>query len=575
VKGFKLGEQIGFGGFGVVYRGLQTSVERDVAIKIILPRYANQPDFIRRFEAEAFLVAKLEHPHIVPLYDYWREPNAAYLIMRLLRGGDLGARLQLNGPLDLATFQQNAFQIGRALAEAHRHQIVHRDIKPANVLLDENGNAYLTDFGIAKNLDLGDTAQLTQDGALLGSPAYISPEQIKNEPNEPVSDIYCFGLLMFEMLTGQRAFNGPTPVAYLQQHLNETIPSILTVNPDLPPKLDGVLRRAGAKNPQERFPNMRELLAALQNCFAERAATVTTAGETGTPPLSPDAVSALDNPYRGLRPFSEADAELFYGRETFTQKLLDMLSDDSDLERFVAVVGPSGSGKSSVVRAGLLPALRRGGLPDSQNWFIVDFAPGGQPWEELEAALLRVTAVPHDDLRTRLQADREGLLRTVNGILPADEAIDLLLIIDQFEELFTLVADEQVRADFLEGLVTALLSPHSRLRVVLTMRADFIDKPLGYLDFGELLQQRMALLLPLSPDELARAITKPVESLGMALEPDLVATISREAGGEPGMLPLLQYALTELFAQREGALLTMAQYRQTDGVHGALTKRAE
>jgi transcriptional regulator with XRE-family HTH domain len=175
VKGFQLGERMGSGGFGVVYRALQPSVGREVAIKIILPRYANHPNFIRRFEAEAHLIAQLEHPHIVPLYDYWREPDAAYLIMRLLRGGSLEDQLK-NGPIPLPLISQYTRQIGLALDVAHRHGVIHRDIKPANVLLDEEANAYLADFGIAKNLEGVNGHSLTEDGVLIGSPAYISPD---------------------------------------------------------------------------------------------------------------------------------------------------------------------------------------------------------------------------------------------------------------------------------------------------------------------------------------------------------------------------------------------------------------
>src|SRR6476659_6609472 len=151
IKGYELREQIGEGGYGVVYRAYQSLVGRDVAVKIILPQYADNPDFIRRFEAEAQLVARLEHPYIVPLYDYWREPGVAYLVMRLLRGGSLHDLLQ-QGPLLLSLTLRVVDQVGAALHIAHRAGVVHRDLKPANILLDAEQNAYLADFGIAKNL---------------------------------------------------------------------------------------------------------------------------------------------------------------------------------------------------------------------------------------------------------------------------------------------------------------------------------------------------------------------------------------------------------------------------------------
>jgi len=158
IKGFELGQRIAVGGFGAVYRAVQPTVEREVAIKIILPQYADHPDFIRRFEAEAQLVARLEHPYIVPLYDYWREPSVAYLVMRLMRGGSLQAKLT-NGPLPTEIALRVMQQIGDALHSAHRAGVIHRDLKPANILMDEDDNAYLADFGFAKNLGNANLAQ--------------------------------------------------------------------------------------------------------------------------------------------------------------------------------------------------------------------------------------------------------------------------------------------------------------------------------------------------------------------------------------------------------------------------------
>ncbi len=572
VRGYQLGERIGSGGFGVVYRGLQTSVEREVAIKLILPHYADHPVFIRRFEAEAQLVARLEHPHIVPLYDYWREPGAAYLVMRLLRGGSLETLLA-DGPLPPHLLLPMFDQIGAALQAAHQADVVHRDIKPANILLDDNHNAYLADFGIAKDVGLGEP---TQGGAVVGSPAYFSPEQIQAEPVKPQSDIYCLGIMLYELLTGHKPFPGPSPLAYIQQHLGEPLPPLATYRSDLPAGLDAALARATAKDPADRYPDVLTFLADFRQAIAEeqrnRGAEVTF---SPLPLRTPAPLLELTNPYKGLRPFAEADADDFFGRDTLIQTLLTRLADDDDLARFLAVVGPSGSGKSSAVRAGLLPALRRGGLPGSEQWFITELVPGPQPMEELEAALLRVAINPPASLLAQLQADSRGLLRAVQRILPADPAVELLLVIDQFEELFTLVESEATRSHFIDSLVTALLDERSRLRLVITLRADFLDRPLQYVDLGDLLRQRTEFVLPLGPDELAEAILRPAARRGLLLEPGLAAEIVRDVGDQPGALPLLQYALTELFERREGRQLTRAAYQASGGVLGALARRAE
>ena len=569
IHGYELGERIGSGGFGVVYRAVQPVVEREVAVKIILPEFANDPEFIRRFESEARLVARLEHPHIVPLYDYWREPDAAYLVMRLLRGGSLRELLQ-PGPLAPDACLHMLDQIGVALHAAHRFGVIHRDLKPANILLDEDHNAYLADFGIAKNLGSPELDDQTQAGALLGSPAYASPEQIRSEGVRPQSDIYCLGVLVFEMLTGRTPYHGPTPIDYITQHLTQPLPPVQSANPALPAGLDGVLQRATAKEPARRYP---DVLSMLTDVHAALSGVI----EVSTAPPLPDAADTgeIKNPYKGLRAFSEADADDFFGRDELVRDLLGRMGEEGDLSRFLAVVGPSGSGKSSVVKAGLVPALRRGGLQSSEKWFITSMTPSAHPLEELEAALLRVAVNPPEKLLGQLAESERGLLRAVRRILPDDDVTDLVLVIDQFEELFTLVADESERAHFLQSLVTAVVEPNTRLRVVITLRADFTDRPLQYVDFGELVRQRTEFVLPLSPDELEQAIAGPARRAGLAVEAGLVQRIVREIGDQPGGLPLLQYALTELFERRQGRRLTLEAYVQSGGVTGALARRAE
>src|SRR5215831_15137055 len=199
IKGYELRDRIGEGGFGAVYRAYQPSVGREVAVKVILPQHSNHPDFIRRFEVEAQLIARLEHPHIVPLYDYWRDPDGAFLVMRWLPGSL--RRAIWRGPWSAEATARLLEQLAGALTVAHRESVIHRDIKPDNILLDEDENAYLADFGIAKNLSTG---SLTQEGAMVGSPAYITPEQIKGEPVTTRADIYSLGLVVYEALASEK-----------------------------------------------------------------------------------------------------------------------------------------------------------------------------------------------------------------------------------------------------------------------------------------------------------------------------------------------------------------------------------
>lgn len=590
VKGYELIERIGLGGFGAVYRASQPVIGREVAIKIILPQYANLPDFIRRFEVEAQLVAHLEHPHIVPLYDYWREPDGAYLVMRYLRGGSLSQSLAAIGPWILPDSARLLEQVAAALSVAHRHGIVHRDIKPANILLDEEQNAYLTDFGIAK--DLTTEIELPQTDGIVGSPYYLSPEQIRNESVTMQSDLYSLGILIYELLTGAHPFSMTSPITLMMKHLDEPLPALPALRPDLPSVFDEIIQKATAKDPADRYETAEEI------AFAFRLAVeglLRSPEKRGHQPATVFIVDRTpvnwgkaepENPYKGLRAFQEADARNFFGRRGVVQVLLnhfyplELREETMSIEqklpvrcRFLAVVGPSGSGKSSVVKAGLLPAIRQGRIPGSSHWFVVEMIPSTQPFAELAAALLRVAVHPPNELLTQLQSAATGLHEVLKLILPADG--QLFLHIDQFEELFTLTDDAFVRFQFLESLRQAVEVADSRLRLVLTLRADFYDQPLLFPEFGELIRQGTEVILPLNRQELEEAVVGPGGLAGIQFEEGLVETIINDVRDEPGSLPLLQYALTELFERRQGRLLTKEAYQMMGGALGALGRRAD
>ena len=279
------------------------------------------------------------------------------------------------------------------------------------------------------------------------------------------------------------------------------------------------------------------------------------------------------NPYKGLRPFGEEDAADFFGREALVARLVERLGMVARAGRFLAVVGPSGSGKSSAVRAGLVPALRAGALPGSERWLVAFMLPGARPFRELAAALRAVGAGASPWLDEQL-AQTGGLSAAIAAGLP-DEAPYLLLVIDQLEELFTLVEDDAERARFIAELVRALSADDGRLLVTVTLRADFFDRPLLSAGLGELVRTGTEVVTPLDRDELERAVVRPAESVGAQLEAGVATDVISEVALQPGQLPLLQYALTELFERSDGRRLTREGYVGIGGVLGALGRRAD
>jgi WD40 repeat protein len=540
---------VGAGGFGVVYRAWQPSVGREVAVKMVLPEHANQTDFIRRFEAEAELIARIEHPNIVPLYDYWRDPYGAYLVMRWL-SRNLKYVLQ-QGMIPLPTVATMLDQLCAALGVAHRAGIVHRDVKPENILLDENHNAYLADFGIAY---VHIQSQVPDaKNVVTGSLGYMTPEQLREEPVGPETDVYSLGIVLYEMISGQKPFSNDLSItALIDKQLDDPLPMIDLPDPRLSEAINEVIQRATRKDRSERYPDTLSFAAAFRVAIA------------------PGMVSAVSlpgvNPYKGLRAFQEADTPDFYGREMLVNSLVQRIEN----EHFLAIVGPSGSGKSSVVSAGVIPALRRGALLGSEKWFFVEMVPGTRPFENLETALLRVARSSY-----WLGEDDQSLYRAIQLSLPTTDETELVLFIDQFEELFTLVEDESVRLRFLRNLIQAITIPDTRLRLIITLRADFLDRPLSYPAFAPILRAASSFVLPLVPDELREAIVQPAERVGLIVDPALIDAILTDVTDQPGILPLVQYALTDLFERREGRVLTLRAYRAHGGVSGALANRAE
>lgn len=279
---YQLLEQIGQGGMATIFKAYQPSMDRYVAIKVLPSHFTEDETFVARFTQEARTLARLEHPHILPVHDYGEQEGLTYLVMRYIEAGTLKDWITRKGPVELDEAVRILDQVGRALDYAHSQGVVHRDIKPTNVLIDERGDAFLTDFGIAKLV--AGTAQFTATGAIVGTPAYMSPEQGMGKSIDHRSDIYSLGVVLYELVTGRVPFEAETPLAVLLQHVNAPLPVPRQVKPDLPQTVERVILKAMAKAPDDRFQSVGEMVEALHKSVTGMPT------EIGSPRRAPEAL---------------------------------------------------------------------------------------------------------------------------------------------------------------------------------------------------------------------------------------------------------------------------------------------
>src|SRR4051812_7727834 len=267
---YRLDARIGSGGMSTVYRAFDTVLERQVAIKLMHREIAGDSDQLERFRREARAVAQLNHPHVVGVIDAGEEGEedgftTPYIVFEYVEGETLKERIRRNGRLEVAESLAYAIEIARALGAAHEHQIVHRDVKPQNVLIDEEGAAKVTDFGIARTLH---QEGLTADGRVLGTTDYVSPEQALGHAVSGQSDLYSLGIVIFEMLTGDVPFKGENQVAVAMKHVREELPDVQIRRPEVSAALAAVLDRATAKDLGRRYPDAQSMIADLEQVLA-------------------------------------------------------------------------------------------------------------------------------------------------------------------------------------------------------------------------------------------------------------------------------------------------------------------
>ena len=285
---YKIIQVLGKGGMAIAYKARDTKLDRDVTVKVLRDDFIDDEDFIEKFRTEARSAASLSHPNIVSVYDVGNDGKIYYIVMEYVHGDDLKRTIEASAPFDSITVISIAIQIASALSNAHKHNIVHRDIKPQNILISLDGTTKVTDFGVARAIS---GATMATAANAVGSVHYFSPEQARGGYVDEKSDIYSLGITMFEMVTGTLPYDGDSSVAVALKHLKEQLPDMREFNPDISPLVEGIIKKATKKNPDERYENVDLLLADLRKALKEISQNVkNTSKVSGAIPIPNDEI---------------------------------------------------------------------------------------------------------------------------------------------------------------------------------------------------------------------------------------------------------------------------------------------
>jgi WD40 repeat protein/serine/threonine protein kinase len=591
VDHFHVLREIGRGGMGEVFLARDIRLGRRVALKVLRRNRMGSREAVERFFQEARTTARFSHPHIVGIYFVGEFAGNPYLALEYLEGESLQRRIDSGRP-GVWESARIGVAIAEALAEAHRHQILHRDLKPANVMIPPDGRLRVVDFGLAKllteeavaSIDLDGTGHggvdetggfepvRTAAGGLRGTPMYMAPELWTDGFVSGAADVWALGLILYELLSGIHPFP------------ERTIPQLcarITGSRPVPPLPDTVPRdlatlvgRCLDKRPQAR-PEASEVLDRLLGVLARR-------GEVRVEQRPP---------FRGLLPCDERDAGQFFGRDTEIDASLERLRQQPVLP----IVGPSGAGKTSFVLAGVVPRLREQG-----PWTVITLRPGRDPMRALASRLLLDRGRPSVDEDTQEGSqswrgpgvddlDREtaalaaslaespARLALLLAELAEHRGTHLLLVVDQLEELYTLSELAEVRRVFMEAICRGADDPQGPIRVVFTLRDDFLGR-LAETEAARQALGRLTVLRAPGMRELGDIVVRPVEAAGYAFEDDeLVSEMVAAVAGEPSALPLLQVTGQMLWRRRdeERRLLCREHYERMGGVAGSLVHHAD
>jgi eukaryotic-like serine/threonine-protein kinase len=580
IEQYEIIRELGRGGMGAVFLARDLKLGRRVAIKFL---QSSVPALTERFLLEARATARCTHENIIVIHEVSELEGMPYMVLEYLKGKTLthlmdDARLPPNRAVELIV------PVVRALECAHKQGIVHRDLKPDNIFMTESGTIKVLDFGIAKVLSqtpealLGNThtldnntfihaGELTQHGVAVGTLSYMAPEQWNAAVIDHRTDIWAIGIILFRMVTGSHPL---APLRGMQLRvtalLDQPMPSARDAGVSMPEELADVIDRCLRKRSEQRFASARQLLDALEPLLPGRYGRELEAGES---------------PYTGLTPFQESDANRFFGRAREIARMVAHIHDTP----LIGVIGPSGVGKSSFVRAGVIPALKSSG----EAWEAIVVRPGRYPLaalanivspmlaEDSGASSLSERIAEHQGALTRLSTE-PGYLGTVLRTRARKHNRKILLFVDQFEELYTLTPDARERMAFTACLAAMADDAVSPLRVMLSIRSDFLDRVSE--DRYFLAELTRGLFFLAAPDRvgLRDAIIQPAEMLRHRFETAaMVEHMLDWLEATPGSLPLLQFTAARLWDMRDATrrMLTEQSYNAIGGISGALVSHAD
>ena len=607
VDHFRVMRLIGRGGMGEVYLARDTRLGRKVALKVINPRFFDSPRAVERFLFEARTTARFNHPNIVTVYAVAEHEERPYVALEYLEGQTLRQRMVEERPSPREVMR-TGLAIAEALAEAHRHGVLHQDLKPENVLIPRDGRLRVVDFGLATLLQQTEALMSTLrasalpggpavepagdetrsdlqtlpmeptgpggPGALRGTPRYMAPEQWMDHALTTAADVWALGVMLYELIAGKHPYRYDSMHHLASLVVSQTpVPRSKAVD-SLPADLADLVLRCLSKDPAER-PTAETVARSLERQLASGRRTL----------------SQEQSPFRGLLPFGEQHADLFHGRDAEVAAFLERLRE----EPVLPVLGPSGAGKSSFVQAGVIPRLREQG-----PWTVLRLRPGTDPFRTLASRLLlgegtwthdqtgslasRSPGVRRDGDHSREESGLAEELRRSPSVLNLKlqalaerDQVRVLLFVDQLEELFTLIDDEALQRAFMEALCSAADDPHDPVRVVFTLREDFLGRIVGDARVRTVMGKVTVLWSP-GGEALRETLSRPVSLVGYAFDdPTLVDEMVDAVGGESACLPLLQFAGRMLWERRDrkARKLRRADYEAIGGVAGALAHHAD